>query len=219
VSDTDSFINEVSEEVRRDALFGYLRRYGWIAIVVVLGLVGGAAYNEYTKAQTQAVAQSIGDQMMDALSQDETIDRATALAAIDAEGPAAAIAALLTAATQHDSDQLEAAALTLNGLAVNPDVPEIYRDLAALKAAMLPSDDVEARLAALETLAQPGSAFALLAREQIGLIQANAGDADAAIATMRLISEDAGVTRGLRERAQTLIVALGGEVTAPTPAE
>lgn len=219
MSDTDSFINEVSEEVRRDALFGYLRRYGWIAIVVVLGLVGGAAYNEYTKAQTQAVAQSIGDQMMDALSQDETIDRATALAAIDAEGPAAAIAALLTAATQHDSDQLEAAALTLNGLAVNPDVPEIYRDLAALKAAMLPSDDVEARLAALETLAQPGSAFALLAREQIGLIQANAGDADAAIATMRLISEDAGVTRGLRERAQTLIVALGGEVTAPTPAE
>lgn len=219
MSDTDSFINEVSEEVRRDALFGYLRRYGWIAIVVVLGLVGGAAYNEYTKAQTQAVAQSIGDQMMDALSQDETIDRATALAAIDAEGPAAAIAALLTAATQHDSDQLEAAALTLSGLAVNPDVPEIYRDLAALKAAMLPSDDVEARLAALETLAQPGSAFALLAREQIGLIQANAGDADAAIATMRLISEDAGVTRGLRERAQTLIVALGGEVTAPTPAE
>ena len=57
------------------------------------------------------------------------------------------------------------------------------------------------------------------AREQIGLMQVEAGDPDAAIATMRLISEDAGVTRGLRERAQTLIVALGGDITAPAPAE
>ena len=219
MSDTDSFINEVSEEVRRDALFGYLRRYGWIAVVVVLGVVGGAAYNEFTKAQTQAAAQSIGDQMMDALSADETKDRAAALAAIDADGPAVAIAALLTAATQHDADQLEPAAQTLGGLAANPDVPEIYRDLAALKAAMLPSEDADARMAALDVLAQPGGAFSLLAREQIGLMQAGAGDTVAAIATMRLISEDAGVTRGLRERAQTLIVALGGDLTAPTPAQ
>ena len=50
-------------------------------------------------------------------------------------------------------------------------------------------------------------------------MQVEAGDPDAAIATMRLISEDAGVTRGLRERAQTLIVALGGDITAPAPAE
>ena len=70
-----------------------------------------------------------------------------------------------------------------------------------------------------EKLAQPGASFALIAREQIGLMQVEAGDPDAAIATMRLISEDAGVTRGLRERAQTLIVALGGDITAPAPAE
>ncbi|MFT5066911.1 MAG: hypothetical protein ACJAXK_002144 [Yoonia sp.] len=219
MSDTDSFINEVTDEVRRDALYGYLRRYGWIAVLVVVGLVGGAAYNEYNKAQTQSAAQAVGDQMLDALSADAPEDRATALAAIDATGPASAVAALLTAATQQDAGLNEAAAQTLGSLAVNADAPEIYRDLAALKAAMLPSDDTAARLAALEILAQPGAAFALIAREQIGLMQVEAGDPDAAIATMRLISEDAGVTRGLRERAQTLIVALGGDVTATAPAE
>ena len=219
MSDSDSFINEVTDEVRRDALYGYLRRYGWIAVVVVVGLVGGAAYNEYSKAQTRAAAEAIGDQMLDALSTDGAEDRAAALAAIDAAGPSAAVAALLAAASQQDAGQIEAAAQTLVGLVVNTDVPEIYRNLAALKAAMLPSEDTATRMTALEKLAQPGASFALIAREQIGLMQLEAGDPDAAIATMRLISEDAGVTRGLRERAQTLIVALGGDITAPAPAE
>ena len=219
MSDSDSFINEVTDEVRRDALYGYLRRYGWIAVVVVVGLVGGAAYNEYSKAQTRAAAEAIGDQMLDALSTDGAEDRAAALAAIDASGPSAAVATLLAAASQQDAGQIEAAAQTLVGLAVNTDVPEIYRNLAALKAAMLPSEDTATRMTALEKLAQPGASFALIAREQIGLMQLEAGDPDAAIATMRLISEDAGVTRGLRERAQTLIVALGGDITAPAPAE
>ena len=106
------------------------------------------------------------------------------------------------------------AAATLNALAVNPDVPQIYRDLAAFKSAMLPNDDVAARQTALEALAQPGAPFYLLALEQLGLMQVAAGETDTAIATMKSISEDAGATRGLRERAQTLIVALGGTVDA-----
>lgn len=44
MSDTDSFIEEVTEEVRRDRLFGLMRRYGWIAVLAVLLLVGGTAY-------------------------------------------------------------------------------------------------------------------------------------------------------------------------------
>jgi fermentation-respiration switch protein FrsA (DUF1100 family) len=42
VSDTDSFIDEVTEEVRRDRLFGLMKRYGWIAALAVLLIVGGA---------------------------------------------------------------------------------------------------------------------------------------------------------------------------------
>jgi len=49
MSDTDSFIDEVTEEVRRDQLYGYLRKYGWIAAVVILAIVCGAAWNEYRK--------------------------------------------------------------------------------------------------------------------------------------------------------------------------
>lgn len=219
MSDTDSFINEVSEEVRRDALYGYLRRYGWIAVVVVLGLVGGAAYNEFTKAQATSAAQSAGDQMLAALAADAPDDRAAALTDVIVDGPAVAVVALLTAATQQEAGQTDAAAATLGGLATNMDVPAVYRDLAALKAAMLPSDDANARKAALEALAQPGATFNLIAQEQLGLIQVTEGDTEGAIATMRAIAEDAGATRGLRERAQTLIVALGGDPSATDATE
>ena len=36
MSGTDSFIEEVSEEVRRDKLFAKMRKYGWIAVLLVL---------------------------------------------------------------------------------------------------------------------------------------------------------------------------------------
>ena len=45
MSNPDSFIREVTEEVRRDRLYGYVRRYGWIAALLVLLVVGGAAWN------------------------------------------------------------------------------------------------------------------------------------------------------------------------------
>ena len=45
MSDTDSFIDEVNEEVRRDRFYFMLKRYGWIAVLAVILLVGGAAWN------------------------------------------------------------------------------------------------------------------------------------------------------------------------------
>ena len=82
MSNTDSFIDEVNEEVRRDKLYGYLRRYGWIAVLVILVIVGGAAFNEYRKSQAEAKAQALGDAMLAALSNDEPTDRAAALAEV-----------------------------------------------------------------------------------------------------------------------------------------
>uniref|UniRef100_UPI004047851F hypothetical protein n=1 Tax=Yoonia sp. TaxID=2212373 RepID=UPI004047851F len=215
MSDTDSFINEVTEEVRRDALYRYIRRYGWLAATAVVVLVGGAAYNEYTKSTQTAAAQATGDGILAAMGNDDPDARAQALADVQAEGAAAAVTKLLTAAAQQDASDFSGAAATLQALAVNMDVPEIYRDLAAFKSAMLPNEDVDARKLALETLAQPGAPFYLLALEQLGLMQVEAGDTEAAIATMRTISQAAGASRGLIERAQTLIVALDGEIVVP----
>ncbi len=215
LSNSDSFLDEVAEEVQRDKLYGYLRRYGWIAVLAVLLIVGGAAWNEYRKAQTRAAAEATGDALLDALNQDDFAARADAIAAVDAQGSAVAVASLLTAATQEEAGDIDAAAETLAGLVINGDIPEMYRDLAAFKAAMLPSDDPAARMITLEQLAQPGQPFRLLALEQMAYAKLEQGETDAAIADLRSIVEDAAVTRGLRERAQTLMVALGEPIPEP----
>ena len=209
MSDTDSFINEVTEEVRREKLYGYLRRYGWIAVAAVLLLVGGAAFNEYRNAQSRAAAEATGDALLAALSINNEAERAEAMAGINADGPSAAVALLLRASTQQEAGDLDGAAATLNSVATNGDLPEMYRDLAAFKAAMLPVGDVASRQANLEALAAPGRPFSLLAQEQLAYIALGAGDQDGAMEILRRIEEDAAVTRGLRERVQTLMVALG----------
>lgn len=218
MSDTDSFINEVTEEVQRDKLYGYVRRYGWLAALIIVLLVGGAAWNEYRKATATTLAEETGDALLDALAIDDVADRAVALGQVEGEGSALAVTILTTAAAQQEAGDAEAAAATLGALVANNEVPEIYADLAAFKLALLDTGDDAARRATLEGLAIPGAPFSLLAQEQLAFLDLEAGDRDAAIATLRAIIEDAGVTRGLRDRAQTLIVALGAELD-PSAAE
>ena len=218
MSETDSFINEVTEEVQRDKLYGYVRRYGWLAALLIVVLVGGAAWNEYRKATATSLAENTGDALLDALALDDVTARSAALSDVQAEGSALAVTALTTAAAQQEAGDFDAAAETLGGLITNTDVPEIYADLAAFKLALLDTGDDETRRMTLEGLARPGAPLSLLAQEQLAYMDLEAGDEDAAIATLRAIIEDAGVTRGLRDRAQTLIVALGAELD-PSAAE
>jgi hypothetical protein len=219
MSNPDSFIDEVTEEMRRDKLFGYLRRYGWIAVLVVLGIVGGTAWNEYRSAQDRAAAQAAGDALLAALAENDEAARATAMAAVSAQGNAAVITALLTASTQREAGQAEAAAASLGALAADPATPATYRDLAAIKAAMLPVGEMPARLATLEVLAQPGQPFRLLALEQMAYLTLETGDQTGAVAILRQIAEDAAVTRGLSDRVQTLLIALGEDATGAALAQ
>lgn len=209
MSDSDSFINEVTEEVRREKLYGYLRRYGWIGIAAVLLLVGGAAFNEYRNAQARAAAEATGDSLLEALGADDAAARAAALGAVDPAGPSAAVAQLLQAEAQQEAGDTAGAAATLSALAANTDVPALYRDLAGFKAAMLPTDDLDARRISLEALAEPGRPFSLLAQEQLAYLALEAGDTAGATAILGRIAEDAAVTRGLRDRVRTLMLALG----------
>ena len=214
MSNSDSFIEEVTEEVRREKLFGYLRRYGWIGVVCVLLLVGSAAWIEYRNAQTRAAAEATGDALVAALTNEDIDARAQAIAAIETQGATTAVTTLLTAAVRQEAGDADAAAATLATLATNQDIPALYRDLAAFKAAMLPNEDSAARMTTLQQLGQPGQPFRLLALEQIAYLQLDAGDTAAAIATLRQVEEDAAVPQGLRERVQTLMVALGEPLPA-----
>lgn len=213
MSDTDSFIEEVTEEVRRDRLFVMLKRYGWIGGLAVVLIVGGAAFSEYNKAKDLAAAQTLGDEMIAALSSDEGQPRAEALNEISAKTPGgAAVLAMLQAGALADAGQPEEAVARLQTVALDGDLPLIYRHIASFKALGLQQDSLSTadRRLQFDALAQPGAPLALLAAEQIALLDIEEGNAEAAIDRLKAIVEDAGVTADLKERATQVIVALGG---------
>jgi hypothetical protein len=216
VANTDSFINEVTEEVRRDKLFALLRRWGWVAVLIVLVLVGGAAWNEWRKAQARAEAEARGGALLAALEARDPTAQAAALEALRSGGPAEPVVALLAATQSAATDGSAAAAEKLSALAADPAVPQLYRDLATLKAAMLGAGQVgpDARIASLEPLSAPGGAFRALALEQIALAHVEAGRTDEALAVFTDLLGAADVSGAIQGRAAQMILALGESLDA-----
>lgn len=212
MSDTDSFIDEVTEELRRDQLFRLIRKYGWIAILLVLILVGGAAFNEFRKARIASAAQDMGDSVLEALKAENPADRAAALQKLREDGDKATILALLRANEDFSADDHPAAQEALSQIALDASQPLIYRHLAEFKLLLIQGDALPAaeRLARFESLAIPGAPFRLLAEEQMALTEMTTGETDAALKRLQEILSDGEVTAGLRRRVSQLIVALGG---------
>ncbi len=224
MSESESFIDEVTDEVRRDKLFALMKRYGWIAILAVVLLVAGAAYNEWRKAQDIARAEALGDSLLAALALPDSSAQIAALEKITPRDDARAVVALLLGGEARpgadgapaSADAQAAAAKALQSVIDDARLPQLYRDLARLKLVMLegPKMDKATRLAALKALDVPGAPFRLLAEEQLAVIDIENGDQAAAIARLKDIVADNGTSARLRQRAMQVIVALGGKLDA-----
>jgi len=214
VSNPESFIEEVTEEVRRDRLFATFRKYGWIAILLVLGIVGGAAYTEWQKATHAAEAKAFGDSVLTALDENTPEARRAALANVAAANgnPDRLVIQRLLLASDPVGDKAGTLA-ALDAVANDAAVPQMYRDLAVLRRVIVAGAemDISARRAALDPLAIPGRAFRTLALEQLAYLSAEAGETEAAITQLRALSSDQEAPEGLRRRAGQMIEALGGK--------
>ncbi|GAB4537821.1 MAG: hypothetical protein Tsb0024_08290 [Ruegeria sp.] len=213
MSDVDSFIDEVTEEVRRDRLYMLLRRWGWVGVALVVLIVGGAAFNEYRKARSTAQAQDLGDAILAAMVQNEPADRAAALEGIEAHTPGGdAVVNFLLSASLVEAGSVPQAVERLNAIAVQGDLPEIYRAIASFKALLLQADTLPAadRRQQFEALAVPGAPLRLLAQEQLALIDVSEGHVPAALDRLQALRQDAEAGTEIRQRAGQLIIALGG---------
>ncbi len=214
MSNPDSFIDEVTEEVRRDRLFALFRKYGWIGVVVVLGIVGGAGWTEWQRAQAEAKAEAFGDAVLDALDLGAPADRVAALGTIPTDGEQAAVLRLLLAS---DPVGDRAATLTaLEALAADESQPPSYRDLAVLRRVVVGGADLPLaeRRAALDPIAAPGRPYRTMALEQMAYLLVEEGRDAEAITALAALIEDQEAPGGVRSRAREMIVALGGDPAA-----
>ncbi len=212
MSDTDSFIDEVSEEIRREKLFKTFRKYGWIGVALVVIVVGGTGYREYSRAAEKTASETFGSSVLEALQENDPSARVAQLDTITAPNASAgAMIAMLQAAELASDKDGAGAAAKLEAAAVSGDLDQMYRDILNFKRLTVAESGIDAgeRRMGFEQLATPGNPLRLLAEEQLALLDLAAGDSAAAVNRLSMIVEDAELTQGLRQRAGQLMIALG----------
>ncbi len=214
MSNSESFIQEVTEEVRRDRLYGAFRKYGWIGVVVILGIVGGTAFVEWQKITGASRAQSFGDALIEAFDSGTPAERRAALESVSADGTQRAVLEMLIG-----SDPAEDKAATLAAMdrvIADTALPAEWRDLAVLKKVIVAGTDLPLadRRAALEGIAVTGRPYRALASEQLAYLLLEEGKTDEAIATLAALTSAQDATSGLRTRAGQVVTALGGAPAA-----
>jgi hypothetical protein len=207
MSETDSFIAEVTEDVRRDRLFGLFRRFGWIPAALIVIIVSGTAYNEWSKSKADKLAQVRGDALLAAIDTVDEAARATALNEIASQGSENIVAQML-AAGGKDENSIN----FLNAVIINTDQPEYIRDLAKLKLTMIPGAQTkEQKLKTLDILSQPGGIYRNAAVEILVAFELELGNPNKAIEFLKSHIQDAGASRAQVQRMAELLVALGSE--------
>ena len=212
MSSQDSFVDEVTEAVRRDRLYAAFRKYGWIGVLVVLGIVGGAGWSEWQKAKETARARAFGDAVQTALTQADPAARATALGAIQADGGQVAVLELLKAA---DPKADKAGAIkALDTLANDATQPQLYRDLAVLRKVAVAGADMPLadRRSVLSAIDIPGRPLRTLVEEQLAYLLLEEGKPADALTAMLTLYQDQEAPAGMKQRLAQVIVALGGTV-------
>jgi hypothetical protein len=218
VSSPDSFIDEVTEEVRRDRLYRVFRKYAWIGVVAILGIVVGTAWNEWRKSQAEARAEAFGDAVIDAYDMGTPEERRAALAAIAADGDQIHLLALIEGS---DPAQDRAATLAaLDRLIADAALSPIYRDLAVIRRVLVAGAEMPLaeRRAAVEPAAGAGRPYRVLAAEQLAYLTLEEGKPAEAIEALQALIQDQEASQSLRARAAQMVTALGGvPVQAPVP--
>lgn len=219
---SDTFIREVDEELRRDQLKLLWKRFAPLIIAVcVLIVVVTAGYSGWTWWQERKASQA-GDRFLEALAKIEGGDRPggeAELAAIAADSDAgySALAQLRLAGEKAGAGAKEEALKAYDAVAANNSVPEPLRDVARIKGALIALDT--GNLAGAKERAAPlnvaGNAWRHAAREVIGTANYQAGDLQAARDAFSEIQQDAQTPQDLWQRSGLMIALIDGQLAAP----
>ena len=212
MSESDSFIQEVSEEIRKDRMFRLWKRYGPFAIGAIVAIVGAAAVWNWLEHRAVLEARETGGAFLAAeLSSPE--EQEALLEAVDDE--AELIAEFRLATSLMMNDEPERAAAVYRRVAGREDLETAYRHLAVLNAVKLEAGTAAPAALAdeLAPLVDPGAPYRPMALELRGVLQLEAGNLAAAREDLQAALTAPNATADTRSRVNELLAALG-----PAPA-
>jgi len=214
--DGETFLREVDDELRREQMAHFLKRYGWaivLAAVLVLGAVGGWIWWQAHQAKA---AEAEGDSLIAALDSLEAGNRSAAAPRLDAlaasKRPGYRAAALFARANgQTAAGNAPAAIATLRTIAADQSLDESYRQAALIRQTQLEFDSLPPQqvVQRLGPLAQPGSPWLGTAGEMVGIAYLKMHRPDLAGPIFGRIGRDRNVPDSLRTRAVQMAGSLG----------
>ena len=204
----DAFIREVDEELRRDQLARLWNRYGRaLLFVIAIGLIVLAGYMYWTNVQQERrAATSQGYDAAIAAFESGDFEAARAAFAPIAAGEEpgyAALSRLADAAMTFQQGEVAAAAQAYGVIAADPAVPPALQDYARLKQLQIDFDDMaaDARIAALEPLAQSGAPWFGPAGELLAVAYLEAGQPGPAKGLFEALANSPDIVPTIRMRA------------------
>jgi hypothetical protein len=199
VSENESFIDEVTEEVRRDKLYLLLKRYGWVPVIVIITVILTSIFIEIRNNEKVIEAENLGDLLASSLSGDTEVK---AILSNDISStPKSLIALLLEAKILENKLEYQTAIAAYQTVLSREEIPTSLRDFVKFKLVLLVKDDPIGVKKLIGDLINPDGSFYLLALEQKVLIEIGEKRWNEAIANLNLILADPDVSQGMISRA------------------
>ena len=213
MSESDSFIQEVSEEIRQDRMFKLWKRYAPYVISAIILVVGAAAVWNWMEHRAVLEARETGGAFIAA--EFASVEAQDALLE-EVDDEAEVVAALRLAASLLANDQEARAAEVYREVAGREEIAPAYRHLAVLNAVKLAADDAasDELISELEPLVEPGAPYRPLALELRGVLRLGAGDVAAAHEDFEAAIAAPAATAETRRRVNGILAALGPAAAA-----
>ena len=199
MSENESFIAEVTEEVRRDKLYLLLKRYGWIPVIVIITVILASIFIEIRNNAKVIEAENLGDLLASSLSGDMEVK---AILSNDISStPKSLIALLLEAKVLENKLEYQTAIAAYETVLSREEIPTSLKDFVKFKLVLLVKDDPMRIKKLIGDLINPDGSFHLLALEQKVLIEIGEKRWNEAVANLNLILADPEVSQGMITRA------------------
>ena len=200
MSENESFIDEVTEEVRRDKLYLFLKKYGWIPALGVILIVATSIVVEIRNNSLVLESEKRGDILAQALITNEEGKINFFDISEEFTDDSALIPSLLKSKLFEQNQNLSEAMSAYESLLNNTELNPGFRNFVKFKLLLLLKDDPVRSEELLGDLIAPDNAFRLLALEQKVLKQINEGSWEKAQKSLYLIKNDPNSSQSLLSR-------------------
>ncbi len=215
--------NEIDEEVRRDKVLDFWMRHRnaliALAVLIVLGTAGYTSWQKHVRTKAEAIAARFEAAIEDSRA-GRNADAEASLRGLVLDAPDGyKVLTRLRLASEEGKQDAAKGIVAFDALANDVSVPEVLRDLARYRAAVLASDtlDQAALSKRLEPLTVKIGPWTGLAQELIGLAAFKAGDFDGAGRMFDAIVIDRNAPTSLKQRVEIYLGLIRGGPVKTSP--